>query len=243
MSGWTLILALSVFCLERTKPQQFVRLINDLNEGDESNIVDLILKPSSPPASAGFADGSSYPLILSINFMLGGFVMERLLAVVFNDEGKTYEGLRAINQLDAEGSITAYAAQVIKKEPDGSISAKQTDGNFPLQTSKGVLLGSLIGLLGGPVGVGIGAVVGASGRQALPKLNIADVNLDFVQEVADALTPGLNALIVDANEEWVTPVDTRMEALGGVVTRAERQRLKRSSGPKKWQDLRPRLPI
>jgi hypothetical protein len=36
--------------------------------------------------------------------------MERLLAVVFNDEGKAYEGLRAINQLDAEGSITTYAA-------------------------------------------------------------------------------------------------------------------------------------
>jgi DNA anti-recombination protein RmuC len=54
-------------------------------------------------------------------------------------------------------------------------------------------------------------------------LNIADVNLDFVQEVADALTPGLYALIIDANEEWVTPVDTRMEALGGVVFRTGRQ--------------------
>ena len=148
--------------------------------------------------------------------------MERLLAVVFNDEGKTYEGLRAINQLDAEGSITAYAAQVIKKEPDGSISGKQTDGNFPLQTSKGVLLGSLIGLLGGPVGVGVGAVVGASAG-SIGDLKIADVNLDFVQEVADSLTPGLYALIVDANEEWVTPVDTRMEALDGVVFRTERQ--------------------
>jgi hypothetical protein len=29
----------------RTKPQQFVRFINDLNEGDETNIVDLILNP------------------------------------------------------------------------------------------------------------------------------------------------------------------------------------------------------
>jgi uncharacterized membrane protein len=148
--------------------------------------------------------------------------MERLLAVVFNDEGKAYEGLRAINQLDAEGSITAYAAQVIKKEPDGRISAKQTDGNFPLQTAKGLVLGSLIGLLGGPVGVGVGALVGASAG-TIGDLNIADVNLDFVQEVADALTPGLHALIVDANEEWVTPVDTRMEALGGVVFRTGRQ--------------------
>jgi DNA anti-recombination protein RmuC len=85
-----------------------------------------------------------------------------------------------------------------------------------------LLLGSLVGLLAGPVGVGVGAIVGSSAG-AIGDLNIADVNLDFVQEVADALTPGLFALIVDANEEWVTPVDTRMETLGGVVFRTERQ--------------------
>jgi hypothetical protein len=31
--------------------------------------------------------------------------MERMLAIVFDDETKAYEGSRALNQLDAEGSI------------------------------------------------------------------------------------------------------------------------------------------
>jgi len=148
--------------------------------------------------------------------------MERLLAVVFNNEAGAYEALQAINQLDDEGSITAYAAQVIEKGPDGSISAKKTEGNFPLQTSKGVLLGSLVGLLGGPVGVAIGAAAGASAG-ALGDLNIAGLNSDFVNEVSISLTPGKVALVVDANEDWVTPVDTRMEALGGIVFRTARQ--------------------
>jgi uncharacterized membrane protein len=147
--------------------------------------------------------------------------MEKLLAIVFNDEAKAYEGVRAINQLDAEGSITAYAAQVIRKDADGKVSAKQTEGNFPLQTAKGLWGGSLLGLLGGPVGLGIGAAVGASAG-ALGDLNIADLNADFVQDVSSVLTPGKVALVVDADEEWVTPVDTRMEALGGIVFRTGR---------------------
>jgi len=148
--------------------------------------------------------------------------MERLLAVVFNNEAGAYQGLEAINQLDDEGSITAYAAQVIQKGPDGKISTRKTDGNFPLQTSKGVLLGSLVGVLGGPVGVVAGAALGASAG-AIGDLNIADLNADFVNEVSTALTPGKVALVVDANEDWVTPVDTRMEALGGIVFRTARQ--------------------
>lgn len=163
--------------------------------------------------------------------------MERLLAVVFNDESQAYEGLRAINQLDAEGSITAYAAQVIKKEPAGNVSAKQTDANFPLQTTKGLLLGSLIGLLGGPVGVGIGAAVGSSAG-VIGDLNIADLNTDFVQEVARALTPGKVALVADVNEEWVTPVDTQMETLGGVVFRTGRKHFEAEQRARDVADLK-----
>ena len=148
--------------------------------------------------------------------------MERLLAVVFNNEAKAYEGLRAINPLDAEGNITTYAAQVIAKGADGRVSEKQTEGNFPLQTSKGLLMGSLIGLLGGPVGVGVGAAVGTSAG-AIGDLNIAGLNLDFVNEISASLTPGRFALVADVNEEWVTPVDTRMEELGGVVYRTARR--------------------
>ena len=147
--------------------------------------------------------------------------MERLLAVVFNDEGKAYEGLRALNQLDNEGSITAYAAQVIQKGSDGKIAEKQTEGNFPLQTSRGFLMGSLLGLLGGPVGLGIGAIAGAAAGD-IGDMNIAGLNADFVNEVSRSLTPGKFALVADVDEDWVTPVDTRMEPLGGVVFRTAR---------------------
>jgi hypothetical protein len=49
------------------------------------------------------------------------------------------------------------------------------------------------------------------------------VDSDFLGEVSDALTPGKHAVVADISEEWVTPVDTRMETLGGVVFRTTRK--------------------
>jgi hypothetical protein len=48
------------------------------------------------------------------------------------------------------------------------------------------------------------------------------VATDFVDEVAGSLKPGKVAVVAEINEEWVTPVDTRMEALGGEVLRRAR---------------------
>jgi hypothetical protein len=45
------------------------------------------------------------------------------------------------------------------------------------------------------------------------------VSADFVQKVSQELMPGRYALIADADEEWVTPLDTRIEAIGGIVVR------------------------
>ena len=148
--------------------------------------------------------------------------MERMLVVVLNDESKAYEASRALNQLDAEGSITIHAESVITKKADGTVTMKQADGDFPIRTLGGTAIGSLIGLLGGPVGVGVGALTGAVAGN-ISDLFVAGVDSDFLGEVSETLTPGKHAVVADISEEWVTPVDTRMEALGGFVFRTARQ--------------------
>jgi uncharacterized membrane protein len=144
--------------------------------------------------------------------------MEKMLVVVFDNEPSTYEGSRALNQLDAEGSITIYAESVIKKDANGRVSVMQAEGDFPVRTVGGTAIGSLIGLLGGPVGFGIGAVAGALAG-SIGDLYVAGVNADFLDDVSAALTPGKCAVVADISEEWVTPADSRMEAVGGVVFR------------------------
>lgn len=148
--------------------------------------------------------------------------MERMLVVVFDNESKAYEGSRALKQLDTEGSITIHAESVIKKNPDGAVNVKQSEDDFPIRTVGGTAIGSLIGLLGGPVGLGVGAAAGAMAG-SIGDLNVAGVDAEFLDDITATLTPGKCAVIADVSEEWVTPVDTRMEALGGAVVRTARK--------------------
>jgi uncharacterized membrane protein len=147
--------------------------------------------------------------------------MEKMLVVVFDNEAKAYEGTRSLNQLDADGSITIYAEGVIKKNADGTVSVLRTDGDFPIRTVGGTAIGSLIGALGGPVGLGIGLLAGSFAGM-LGDLYAAGVNTDFGADTAAALTPGKCAIVADVSEDWVTPVDSAMEAAGGVVFRSLR---------------------
>jgi uncharacterized membrane protein len=148
--------------------------------------------------------------------------MEKMLVVVLNNEAKAYEASRALNQLDSEGSIAIHAESVVTKNSDGKVDVKQADGDFPIRTVGGTAIGSLIGLLAGPAGFVVGSLVGATAG-SLSDLFVAGVDSDFLDEVSNTLTPGKCAVVADISEEWVTPVDTRMEALGGVVFRTTRQ--------------------
>src|SRR6516165_5661508 len=86
--------------------------------------------------------------------------MDRMLVVVFDNESKAYEGKKTLLQLDGEGSITVYAYAVLAKHADGSATIKQGDDSGPIGSLLGTSMGSLIGLLGGPAGVAIGASAG-----------------------------------------------------------------------------------
>ena len=144
--------------------------------------------------------------------------MERMLVIIFNDETTAYEGVSALRQLEREGSIAVYAGAVVLKNADGTTTPKQIDDADPVGTFVGSSVGALIGLLGGPVGVAVGAASGLT-LGALSDLSEARVGSDFVEEVAEALTPNKVAVVAEIDEDWMAPVDTRMEALGGVVIR------------------------
>jgi len=144
--------------------------------------------------------------------------MDRMLMVIFDNETDAYEGKRGLMYLDAEGSITVYACAVIAKRPDGTVTVRQEDNVGPLGTLLGTALGSLIGLLGGPPGVAIGAAAGfAAGGAA--DLNNARIGEDFLDDVKKQLSPNKVAVVAEIEENWTTPVDARMEPLGGIVFR------------------------
>jgi len=144
--------------------------------------------------------------------------MDRMLVVVFDNESKAYEGKKALLQLDSEGNISVYGYAVVAKNADGTASIKQGDDAGPLGTLAGTALGSLIGILGGPVGLAIGATAGFAGGMTGDLLN-AGVGDDFIYDVSKSLLPTKVAVVAEIEEDWTTPVDTRMEAIGGVIFR------------------------
>jgi uncharacterized membrane protein len=144
--------------------------------------------------------------------------MDRMLVVVFDNESKAYEGNKVLQQLDGDGSISVYGHALLVKNPDGTTTVGQSDDRGPLGTLVGTLLGSLIGLLGGPTGFAIGGAVGFVGGAAAD-LNKARIGDDFIVDVAKVLLPSRAAVVAEIEEDSTTPLDVRMEAIGGTTFR------------------------
>jgi uncharacterized membrane protein len=147
--------------------------------------------------------------------------MDKMLVVVLPDEKSAYEARNALTTLDQEGSIALYGMAVIAKDQAGRVSVKQEADQGPLGTLVGLMTGTLAGLVAGPAGAVAGATMGAYGGGMFDLVRVG-IGTDFVDEVSGSLKPGKVAVIAEINEDWVTPVDSRMEALGGEVYRRAR---------------------
>jgi len=147
--------------------------------------------------------------------------MNKVMVVGFDSEKQAYEGSRALRALDNEASITLYADAVIAKDLNGKVAVRRATDDVPVGTFSGMVIGSLIGVLGGPVGLAIGAGSGTLMGAAFD-LTRAGIDDDFISEVEQFLLPGKAAVVAEIDEEWQTPLDTRMEAIGGTVFRRNR---------------------
>lgn len=144
--------------------------------------------------------------------------MNKILVAIFDEESTAYKGLSSLRDIHNDGDISLYAAAVIMKDSSGKVSVKETLDEGPIGTALGILTGSMVGLLGGPAGVAVGASLGGL-TGMLMDLNNVGIDIDFVDEVSKALTPGKAAVIADVEETWIMPVDLKIGRLGGKIYR------------------------
>jgi uncharacterized membrane protein len=147
--------------------------------------------------------------------------MNKMLVAVFDTEPAAFEGLSALRDLHRDGDITLYASAVLVKEKTGKINVKQEDDDGPVGTAVGLLTGSLIGILSGPAGLAVGASLGGL-TGFLCDLDRSGVGATFLDDVSKTLTSGKAAVVAEVEEGWTTPVDTRVQKLGGTVFRRSR---------------------
>jgi uncharacterized membrane protein len=119
-----------------------------------------------------------------------------------------------------EGVIAVHTVGMFTRGRDGAIAANKIYDALPEGTMGGAAVGSLLGLLGGPVGLAVGAaggmLVGATADYAK-----ARVTADFAQHVADELQPGRTAVVAELYEESTDAADGRLQALGATILRRD----------------------
>jgi len=144
--------------------------------------------------------------------------MDRMIVAVFDPPTRAVDGQYALRRLDDASSIALYASALIDKAADGELKVRQQNGDAGIATLSGSAIGAIIGLLGGPVGVALGAGAGGLvGR--LSELDTARIDADFLDDVGSVLAPGHSAVVAEVDEDWTAPVDDAVEALGGLVLR------------------------
>ena len=117
--------------------------------------------------------------------------------------------------------LTVWGTDVLRREAEGRISIVKRDDQGPLGTGLGTLAGGLIGLFGGPVGALVGMAVGATAGSVGDLVHLG-VSEEFLAAVERDLAPGKFAVIAEIDEEWIVPLDSRMEELGAKVVREDR---------------------
>jgi len=82
----------------------------------------------------------------------------------------------------------------------------------------GTISGALIGLIAGAPGAALGAALGATSGLSGDAV-MAALDDDFVDSVTKEMTPGMTAVIVEADEKSTRPVDDIVSLKGGHVYR------------------------
>jgi uncharacterized membrane protein len=144
--------------------------------------------------------------------------MNKMLVAVFDSEVVAAEGLSVLRDLHKNGDLTVYATAVLVKDASGQVSVKQAADEGPIGIALGLLAGSMVGLLAGPVGLAVGASLGGLAG-LIADLDMSGIDVQFVDDVARALSPGKAAVLADVEETWTVPVDARVGKLGGMVFR------------------------
>jgi uncharacterized membrane protein len=144
--------------------------------------------------------------------------MNKMLVAIFDGESAAFEGLSALKDLHRDGDISLYSSAVVAKDMSGKVLVKQAAEPGPVGAAVGLLTGSLIGMFAGPAGMAVGASLGGLAGLIFD-LDKSGVDVKFLDDVSKTLSAGKVAVLVEVDESWTTPVDTRLHRLGGIVFR------------------------
>jgi len=142
-----------------------------------------------------------------------------VVVVTFRDDGKAYEALSTLKQLDSQGRAKLAQAALVTRGDDGRVVVRdEVSGEDYVGTAAGGLIGLLVGILGGPLGVLLGGATGVL-LGSLWDLDDEDETESALSEVSKTVKVGRTTLLAHMIEEHPEIVDADMAPLTGTVVR------------------------
>ena len=167
--------------------------------------------------------------------------MEKYVAVVFDTEEQAYAGAQALRDLHRAGDVTVYSAAILGKNANGRVEFKKTYDEGPFGTALGIAPGGALGVFAGPAAVAAGTAAAGSAAAAQAAVGgmlagsatggffgmfrdlwTYDVDTAVLDRVSQEIERGDFCLVASVEEIWTTPLDSKMNQIGGIVFRKAR---------------------
>jgi uncharacterized membrane protein len=147
--------------------------------------------------------------------------MENLVVASFQSLEDANRGLVKLKELDELGDIAIYNLVLIQKKTQDSFEILFHDGpdtqDLP---AEGVLLGSAVGLLGGPVGMALGMIAGVT-IGTVDEQDTEEFFGDFLHKVNRRLASESYAIVMDVDEDDPIFLDSYLAPYQGAIVRTE----------------------
>ncbi len=149
--------------------------------------------------------------------------MSKMVAAIFADKAKAYEGYLALKHLAANGVVAAngvevHASAFISKGSDSKLSVLEDSYDGFRVTAAAALIGGLAGLSGGPLGALMGTVGGALIGVSAELIENGE-GTRLVARISKELAPGSAAVVAVIAQEGMSSFEKRMRAVGGTIQR------------------------
>lgn len=146
--------------------------------------------------------------------------MANVIVISFQEETKAIEALHKLNELETLGDISVYEKIMIRKKENGETEILKEDSSEGWRILTGMGVGSLLGMLAGPVGLVFGMFTGTA-IGAIYETDHYDFAEDFVAKVENKMQAGTICIIAELDEDSDVFVDTYLKPLGAVIARTD----------------------
>ena len=147
---------------------------------------------------------------------------ENLILANYKVESEAYQALSELKRDANNANYTISQAMIVKKENgklnvmDGFVNGAAAGDD----TWMGGLLGSLVGILGGPIGILLGGSMGMLIGGAVDAGDLAE-NVSLLEKAGDCILEGETAIILLAQEEFETALTAKLNHFDVAVTRLD----------------------